>query len=304
MAKKILSTFDVATISQVLNSEIPELVIDSITIIETGWDHLVAEVNEEWIFRFPRAEGSIANLQREKNLLDYLRNYITLPIPHHQHFGTNIAFVGYRKLLGIHLNQQVYTSLDLKVCHHIAKTLASFFTELHHAVSKDQAFEWGYAPVIRPLLEIESLLSTLPRDIGIMVKSAVDYARGDLSEEKNLVFIHQDINGDNLAFDLTSGKITGAFDFSDTGIGPYSWEFAELFVVDVELARLTAQIYATINNVPNPLIGGAADYILRKATWILDARKNGNSQKEKKFLEGLHDFLPIWRDVASIATKK
>lgn len=297
MIKKILSVFDVATISQVLNSEIPELTIDSITIIETGWDHLVAEVNEEWIFRFPRAESSIANLEREKNLLNYLKNHITLPIPHHQYFGKNVAFVGYRKLLGIHLNQQIYAGLDLKVCYRIAKTVASFFTELHHAVSKDQAVKWGYAPVIRPLVEIDSLCSALPRDIGIMVKSAVDYARFDLSEEKNLVFIHQDINGDNLAFDLSSGKITGAFDFSDTGIGPYSWEFAELFVVDVELARLTAEIYAVMNNVPNPLIGGAADYILRKATWMLDARKNGNSQKEKKFLEELHDFLPIWRDV-------
>ena len=55
-AKPVIKQYDVATISEVLNREIPDLAINAINIIETGWDHLVAEVNADWIFRFPRTE--------------------------------------------------------------------------------------------------------------------------------------------------------------------------------------------------------------------------------------------------------
>lgn len=297
-AKTVIKQYDVATISEVLHREVPDLAINSINIIETGWDHLVAEVNGDWIFRFPRTEGSITNLEREKQLLDYLKNHITLAIPHYHYFGTDTAFVGYRKIPGISLNPQVYAGLDLNVRRNIATTLALFFTELHHAVSREQALQLGYTNIIRPLEEIESILvDTLPMDIAIMIQKAVAYARKDLSKEQDLVFFHQDVNGDNSAFNATTGQIIGVFDFSDAGIGPRSWEFAELFFIDAELAKLTTEIYAKMNNVPNPLIGGAADYILRKATLMLETRKKGNSQDEMNLLKGLCDFLPIWHDV-------
>jgi Ser/Thr protein kinase RdoA (MazF antagonist) len=63
----------------------------------------------------------------------------------------------------------------------------------------------------------------------MMIKKAVAYARKDLSREQNLVFIHQGVNGDNFAFNATTGQITGIFDFSDAGIGPYSWGVCRAF---------------------------------------------------------------------------
>jgi len=315
-AKTVIKQYDAAAVSETLNREIPDLKISSITIIETGWDHLVAEVNEAWIFRFPRTEGSIANLEREKRLLEYLKNHITLPIPHYHYVGTATAFVGYRKIPGIHVDQQIYASLNPAVRRTIAETLATFLTELHRAVSKEQALQWGYTYIVRPLEEIESnLIGTLPSDIRLrenrygvitpqllkerrriakMIQQAIAQARKDLSKEKNLVFCHQDVNGDNTAFDPATGRITGVFDFSDVGIVPYSWEFAELFNIDAELAKLTAEIYGTMNNVPNPLIGGAADYIVRRAIFMLEARKKGDTQTEMNWLKELSDFMPVW----------
>jgi aminoglycoside phosphotransferase (APT) family kinase protein len=302
--KTVIQQYDVATISEVLNREIPDLPITSITIIETGWDHLVAEVNGDWIFRFPRTVESIANLEREKQLLDYLKNHITLAIPHYHYVGTDTAFVGYRKIPGISLTPPVYAGLDLDVRHNIAQTLASFFTELHHAVSKEQALQWGYTNIIRPLDQMEStLVGTLPINIAIMIQKAIAYAREDLHKEQDFVFFHQDVNGDNSAFNATTRQIIGVFDFSDAGIGPRSLEFAELFFIDAELARLTAEIYMKMNKVPNPLIGGAADHILRKATLMLEARKKGNAQDEMNLLKGLSDFLPIWHNVLNATSE-
>lgn len=297
--KTVIKQYDKKAISEVLNREVPDLVITSITIIETGWEHLVAEVNEDLIFRFPRETAAVAKLEREKKLLDYLKHHISLPIPDYRYFGKDIAFVGYRKILGVHLNKQVYTGLDVNVRRSIANTLALFFTQLHHSVSKEWALRMGYTNIIRPLEEIESSLHShsVAVDIEKMIQEAIVYAKKDLSKEQNLVFIHQDVNGDNSAFNPSAGQITGIFDFSDTGIAPYSWDFAELFVIDSELAKLTAEIYAKMNNVPSPLIGGAVDYILRKATLIVEARKKGDLQDERALLEDLHHFIPIWRDV-------
>lgn len=220
-AKHVIKQYDAATITAILHREIPDLAIDAIKIIETGWEHLVAEVNGDLIFRFPRSESSLANVEREKRLLDYLKNHITLPIPQYHYTGSDTAFVGYRKIPGSSLSKQLYEALGLDVQHALAKTLALFFTELHHAISKEQAASWGYTPIIRPLEEIEShILGTLPQDIGIMIQQAIAYAKKDLSKEKNVVFFHQDVNGDNLAFNITTKEITGIFDFSDAGIGP------------------------------------------------------------------------------------
>lgn len=295
MAKEILAKFDAAAIRQALNAEIPDLEIESLKIIETGWDHLVAEVNEKWIFRFPRKKASIKNLQREKKLLAYLKSYISLAVPQYQFFGKKIAFAGYQKLPGIHLNKQIYHSLDPVVKDNIALTLATFFCELHASVSKEQAREWGYGTAIRPLEKIATL-SGMPDEIKTMLIEAVDYAEAELSKEE-MVFIHQDVNGDNSVLDENLGQITGVFDFSDVAIGPYSWEFAALLDVDIKLARKASEIYAAKRNVKNPLIGGASDFILRKATFILEARESGDLLFEEKLYSGLKDFLPIWNEV-------
>ncbi len=97
-----------------------------------------------------------------------------------------------------------------------------------------------------------------------------------------------------------------SFDFSDVGIGPYSLDFAELFhldtdicTIDAELARLTAEAYATMNNVPSPLLGGAADYIVRRAIFMLEARKKNDSEAEINWLKALSDFLPVWQQVVN-----
>ena len=72
-----------------------------------------------------------------------------------------------------------------------------------------------------------------------------------------------------------------------------------LFEAESKLARLTAEAYATMNNVPSPLVGGAADYIVRRAIFMLEARKKSDSEAEVNWLKGLTDFIPVWQDVSN-----
>ena len=208
-AKAVIKQYDPAAVAAILKREIPDLKISSITIIETGWDHLVAALSvepspeamvhaavlsdgasvksevstkeDDWIFRFPRTEGSIANLEREKQLLEYLKNYITLPIPHYQYSGTNTAFVGYRKIPGIHLDQYIYAGLGPADRQNIANTFAQFFTELHHAVSIEQALQWGYTCIIRPSGQM------IKRYVQLFVKQCTEhrFARTSITNNGN-----------------------------------------------------------------------------------------------------------------------
>jgi aminoglycoside 2''-phosphotransferase len=291
----IIKQYDASGIKQALHEELPDFTVHSVLIIETGWDHLVAEINNEWIFRFPRTAGSIPNLEREKKLLDFLDNQLSLSIPQYDFVGKKIAFVGYRKIPGIHLSRQTYLSLTADEQYRVAHTLAIFFTELHAAVSTQQALKWGYTSYYPPLEDIEREIGgTLPAELDVMLIQAIAYAKKDLCSEENLVFFHKDLNGDNLAFNPTNKEITGIFDFSDAGIGPYSWEIGELFVIHEELAQLTSHIYAQLNGLANPYQGGAADYILRKATLLLWAQREQDKLKISSLVQELTSFLPVW----------
>ena len=57
---------DEGAVRSVLIDEVPGITINTVTLISAGWDNLVADINGEWIFRFPRLEEFIPILEREK----------------------------------------------------------------------------------------------------------------------------------------------------------------------------------------------------------------------------------------------
>lgn len=284
------------TVYAVLASEIPSLTINSLTLVSTGWANLVADVNNEWIFRFPRLNEHLVALQREQKLLEYLRNIIFLEIPHYQYFGVHTAFVGYPKIKGGVLSERIYLNLPIEIRQEVAESLALFFTELHHAVKLEDALQWGYREYHLPLQWIErDFLGTLSSiEIEEMVKEALNYAMQHPFKNTNPVLLHNDLHGENLAFDVNSQEVVGVFDFSDAAIGDYSVDFGKLFTIHQDLAFRTSEIYASVNEVENPVLPAAVDHILRRAMYILQARESGNTLRESFFMDMLQSFVPIW----------
>lgn len=292
---QLLENEDKNVVERILIEEIPDFPLRSIKVISEGWDNIVAEINGEWIFRFPRSVEGLPVMVREQKLLDYLQGRISLLIPNFHYFGKKTAFVGYRKIPGKKLDEPLYLQLSEKTRQEMADSLALFLTQLHQSVSIQQAAEWGYEHYRAPLNWIDhSLLGTLPsEEIERIVKEALIYAKEN-QRPQFLVLLHNDLHGDNFAFDVKKEKVTGVFDFSDAAIGDYSVEFGKLFCVHDDLALRTAQSYAALNGVPNPLVPAAADYILRRCSYLLYARECGNTQREKSLIRMLREFVPIW----------
>lgn len=199
----LLEQHDESTILKVLTQEVPELTINSLTLISSGWDNLVADVNGEWIFRFPRSKAFCSILEREKFLLDRLQSQISMPTPHYEFYGKHTAFVGYQKIIGVPLLKDLYLSLSDEIRQEIAESLALFISQLHNAVSVEEAKAWGYPEYGLPLEWIEnSLLGTLPNEeIERLVAEALAYAKEQPKDSSRQVLLHNDLHGENFAFD-------------------------------------------------------------------------------------------------------
>ena len=160
----------------------------------------------------------------------------------------------------------------------------------------------GIQGISYPLQWIEhNLLGTLPSsEIERIVGEALVYAKQNSCSTKNIVLLHNDLHGENLAFDVNIEQVTGVFDFSDAAIGDYSIEFGKLFSIHQDLAIRTSEAYANLNNVANPTIPAAVDYILRRALYILYTRECCDTSRESSLVQMLQHFIPIWDDLKKV----
>jgi aminoglycoside 2''-phosphotransferase len=292
-----LENYTEQEVSQILHNEIPSLDIHSVNLISTGWDNMVADINGEWIFRFPRSETFLKTLEREHKLLARLHDCVSLPIPYYQYVGQETQFVGYRKIQGIPLDEELYESLSEDKKNELAETMATFIIQIQNCVSAEEAREWGYEEYHVSLNWIKAeLLGTLPKEINQLVSEALDFSDEHTSLKK--VFTHNDLHGDNLAVDETTYQLNGIFDFSDAVVADYTVEFGKLYNIHPDLALRTAAIYAAETGLPNPAKAAAADFILRRSMYILNARNNHDQKRERVLENMLKNFIETWHSIS------
>lgn len=277
-------------VKAVITKEVPSLEIYSLKLILTGADNLVVEVNGEWIFRFPKEEKLIVGQEREGKLLILLRDQISLPIPYYFYQGNHPAFAAYRMMKGDPLDTKAYLSLSAEKRQKIAASLALFFTELHNSITVDQAKKLGYQEFNTPKVVFPGSGA-----IQLMAKDALAHLKQRPAQR--LVLLHNDLHGENMAFDSCKEEITGIFDFSDAAIGDYAIDFGRLFVIHPELAFRTMDLYAKKNHVPYPAKTAAADYVMRRSKSLLSAQASGDTAREERLRSILEQFVPVWNSV-------
>ncbi|MFQ5980691.1 MAG: phosphotransferase family protein [Candidatus Heimdallarchaeota archaeon] len=201
----------------------------------------VFEVKLEYIFRFP--DQSLFNqkgfdlIQRERQLLDLLRPYISVNIPQFLHISSDpkTPFVGYRKIPGKSLSQCVKkaTSEQKK---ELAKQIGCFLSELHSPTfykifttkwpsnfSPDtyRAYWMNFYEAVRE--RIYPRFSFSQKDWVTNLFSAF------LEDKHNFRFIpritHCDFDTSNILVDPTAFHLTGIIDFEDTRVWDPAGDF-------------------------------------------------------------------------------
>ena len=108
----------------------PELSKARFALLSEGWNCLAIDVDDRWIFKFPRSARFEEALLREAAILRKLRPRLTMPVPDLVIENGPPLFSRHRKIPGEHLLKAQLGALTRASRLRLASDLAGFFAEL------------------------------------------------------------------------------------------------------------------------------------------------------------------------------
>lgn len=244
--------FDTDEVKQLLEKELPQIQVRTISLLDNGWDNVAFDINGEYIFRFPKSGGAYFDI--ELSVLKALRGKTAIAIPDVQFLGKSVKYMGYKKLLGCDLTPEFYRDMTNQQRQKLSHDYAQFAWEVHNAISIDRAKDLGikkedydkHLPIINEVLSSEKIPNP---DILAFAKDTVrEYAE---TANSNVItsFIYGDLHTENIAFNPDTKQLNGVFDFGDTCIGDIHFEFAPIYKFNTELLENTVHAYEALANI-------------------------------------------------------
>lgn len=232
---------DIDLAKKLIESQFPELLPLKVEPKGEGWDNVVLQVNDEFLFRFPRRKIAVELLENEARLLPKLRPKLPLAIPElvyqgRPEFGFPWPFLGYRFLEGItackaHLTETERTRL--------APTLAKFLFDLHQ-ISEQEAITMGAIPDQLGRLDVKTripqILDYLNRlkDLNLFEDMSSLHAIVDQSKSLGDTGKKTLVHGDLYVRHLLIGSdraLTGIIDWGDVHFGNPALDLSIVFTV-------------------------------------------------------------------------
>ncbi|KGP74058.1 phosphotransferase [Pontibacillus yanchengensis] len=232
---------------QLIENQFPNLHPVSIQQIGEGFDNTVFEVNQNYIFRFPRKQIAEDLLKIEKGLLPKLSTQLPISIPTpimfgQPDYGYPWLFLGYPFIKG-----EVPGVIEDHIRADSVPLIAEFLKKLH-SVSKDWAQQCGVP--VDPIERLNitkrkpKLLANLTKayEIGLLARDekmsaflrelerveGVDFNRNTL--------VHGDLHIRNVLVD-EDGMLSGIIDWGDTHIGHPAIDLAFVYTFFPKQAR-------------------------------------------------------------------
>lgn len=233
---------DVDVAIALIQHNFPQVAIQTVQPITSGWDSFVLEVNGELIFRFPTRNDVVEYLQMEMRLLPILEKALSTSIPHFSYIGHGDAnypfmFVGYRKLVGISLEDENIPSEHLAA---LAADLGTFLSELHGfpvaqavqaSVEEHTAMQWRERYQDRYTDLQKRAFPLLDRELHTRSERLwEDFLSDRAIFTFQPVLLHCDLNCEHIFYDVEHGMLTGIIDWGDATIGDPAQDFVGLLV--------------------------------------------------------------------------
>lgn len=195
------------------------LAIKSVQVHEGGDDFLVLEVNQEWMFRFPRNASAQEALQREKLFLPQFEKISTIAVPKIQYMSDN--FIGYKKISGPLLTPQLFQTLGRKTQKELAKQVGEFLSILHK-FPLGQAFHMGLTEGWngwRQKAYIRFKQNVVPCLSSMTAQKSIEFLDRYFALDWKPVVIHGDFYLQDHGFlDMNTQQLCGIIDFGDLTI--------------------------------------------------------------------------------------
>jgi aminoglycoside 2''-phosphotransferase len=231
---------DLEKYTALIQRNFPHIALHKVQLITRGWDSLVVDVNDEFIFRFPMRDDVVKQLELEQHVLPELASTLSTPIPHFNALGHGDAsypymFVGYRKLHGVSLEDKTISQQQLLA---LVPALATFLHKLHsfplaqavQAGVQEHTPEQWRARYQERYVDLQKRVFPLLN--GELCAKSEQLWRDFLDTRANFVFqptlIHCDLGSEHILCEPERGVLTGIIDWGDITIGDPALDFVGL----------------------------------------------------------------------------
>ena len=256
---------------QMIHKQFPELEIQDIRLLGKGFDNTVIQINEDYVFRFPRRNVAMHLIEVENQVLPAIVGRLPLKIPEPIFFGKPTedfpySFTGYKIVQG---KTPYRESLEKKTIS--AQRFAHFLKRLHQ-ISVPEAMEYGVTFDHKRRLDIsfrrEQLVENakLAKDLGYQEQADVVLAYIDsvkpFGHKEEVSLVHGDIHIRNVLLD-NEDLLTGIIDWGDVHVGHRAIDLSFIYSYFPTRARQSFfEIYGTIDDETEKLARFRAVFML------------------------------------------
>lgn len=212
--------------------------VTNVDFIEHGADNIIAIVNEQYVFRFPRNDASAKRLYYETALLQKIGKQLpAVQVPELIQVHTQPFYSVAKYIEGEHLTASQIQALSPDEQIAIGNQIAKFSTQLNHAISgleiqrlrteaRVDSLEEPWETYFERIFVKERLPNEKLRPI---VQQYYQLWKDYIKQEQRAYAIHDDLHPSNLLF--VGPQLTGIVDFGDTNTGSIEEEFRWLFAM-------------------------------------------------------------------------
>lgn len=228
----------------------PGEAVNHVAVLAQGHESSVAEVNHEYIVKFPLPVRGAAGIQNEQLVTDLLRAQVRVRIPEIVTSTEHIILARYPKLPGQTFDPLKYnalTELDREI---LAGEIAAFQFAVHQLSPQDLA-AIQFAPQPSWAISCDHILEQLGaeshRSIQSMLQPEVAIHRELQIPESDRVFGHFDLHGDNILLDERNGHVLSVLDFGNCKFGDIHQDLSTMNLSSPDLANRVIRHYELLS---------------------------------------------------------
>ncbi|GGP08986.1 phosphotransferase family protein [Oceanobacillus neutriphilus] len=218
----------------------PDLTIQNYYPNEIGQNNDVLIINNSLVFRFPKYKQGISQLKKETELLEYIKNIITISIPNpaYRSFESVIpgeVFTGYKLITGVPLWKDSLQNIKSnELLKGLALQLVTFLVELH-SIPKEKAKNDLNLNDNHPIGEMSNLFNRIQNKLFPLmrkeaqkevIQSFKTFLNGEAALNSKTTLIHGDFGASNILWNPKPESISGIIDFGGSGLGDPAYDFA------------------------------------------------------------------------------
>ncbi len=224
-----------------------------IKFIEHGYDNVIAIVDRQLVFRFPRNPAAGCRLKFESALLKHLGG--KLPhVPVVIYLNKDPFYAIQNRLPGQHLTRTQINNLSKANQQSIVRELVDFIFAYNHLISPEQLLEMRRQSGLDSQAIDEPWPAYLKKVLGetnyagqpelqkLARRCYQKWLEMVASDPLPAMSLHDDLHLDNLLFQ--SGKISGILDFGDSTVGTATEEMRNFYSLKTNFLRQAIKLYA------------------------------------------------------------